>query len=142
MMPKIKLEQFFKYYQNAFIHYDINAVSHCYHLPCTLNTPDKIVLLNSQSDCHKEFNAIFTQLKEAKACNIIAKKSTFEQVSKQLYLVCIDWDFIDEQGQVFADFSAIYHVLENDDALKIINVISHELDSSLTLAQPLFWSLG
>ena len=135
----IKLQELFKRYQNAFIHYDINEVSNCYHLPCTLNTPDKIVLLSSQADCLEEFSTIFTQLKEAKTSNIIAKKATFEKVSEQLYLVCIDWDFIDGQGQVFADFTAIYHVLDNKGALKIINVISHELDSSLTLTEPLNW---
>jgi hypothetical protein len=53
--------------------------------------------------------------------------------------VCIDWDFIDGQGQVFADFTAFYHVVDINDTLKIINVISHELESSLTLAKPLHW---
>ena len=138
-MNKMKLKELFKDYQNAFLHYDLDEVSRCYHLPCTLNTPDKIVLLTSQSDCHQEFGAIFTQLKEAKTSNIIAKKASFQQISKQLYLVCIDWDFIDGQGQVFADFAAIYHVLDNEGTLKIINVVSHELDSSLTLAEPLCW---
>ena len=135
----IKLQELFKRYQNAFIHYDINEVSNCYHLPCTLNTPDKVVLLTSQSDCQQEFGAIFTQLKDAKTSDIIAKRASFEQISKQVYLVCIDWDFIDGQGQVFADFTAIYHVLDNDDTLRIINVISHELDSSLTLTESLDW---
>ena len=53
--------------------------------------------------------------------------------------MCIDWDFIDGQGQVFADFTAIYHVLNDEGTLKIMNVISHELDSSLTLPEPLNW---
>jgi hypothetical protein len=139
MQIGIQLQQLFKSYQNAFLHCDIDGVSACYHLPCTLNTPDKIVLLSSQADCLEEFGTIFTQLKEAKTSNIIAKKASFEQVSKQVYLVCIDWDFIDGQGQVFADFTAIYHVLDNEGTLKIINVISHELDSSLTLTEPLSW---
>ena len=138
-MHRIKLKELFKNYQNAFLQCDLDGVSRCYHLPCTLNTPDKIVLLASPSDCQQEFGAIFTQLKEAKASNIIAKQASFQQVSKQLYLVCIDWDFIDGQGQVFADFTAIYHVLDNDGTLKIINVISHELDNSLSLAEPLCW---
>ncbi|PKI16874.1 hypothetical protein [Colwellia sp. 12G3] len=138
-MLQIKLQQLFQRYQNAFLQYDLEEVSRCYHLPCTLNTPDKIVLLSSQSDCDKEFSTILTQLKEAKTSNIIAKKASFEQVSKQLYLVCIDWDFIDGQGQVFADFTAIYHVLDHEGTFKIINVISHELDNSLTLTEPLSW---
>jgi hypothetical protein len=138
-MSQIKLEQLFKRYQDAFLQYDLEGVSRCYHLPCTLNTPDKIVLLSTQADCDEEFGTIFTQLKEANTSNIIAKKASFAQVSKQLYLVCIDWDFIDGQRQVFADFTAIYHVLDNEGTLKVINVISHELDNSLALAEPLSW---
>ncbi|AAZ24083.1 MULTISPECIES: hypothetical protein [Colwellia] len=139
MRIDIKLQDLFKRYQSAFIDYDIDEVSRCYHLPCTLNTPDKIILLSSPSDCLQEFGTIFTQLREAKTSDIIAKKASFEQVSEQLYLVCIDWDFIDGQGQVFADFTAIYHVLDSEGALKIVNVISHELDSSLSLTEPLDW---
>ena len=71
--------------------------------------------------------------------DIIAKSASYSKVSEQVYLVCIDWDFIDGQGQVFADFAAIYHVLDINDSMKIINVISHELDSSLTLETPLSW---
>jgi hypothetical protein len=138
-MSQIKLQNLFKYYQEAFINYDLDGVSSCYHLPCTLNTPDKIVLLSNALDCEQEFSAIFTQLQQANTSNVVAKKASFSQVSKQLYLVCIDWDFIDEQGNVFADFAAIYHVLETNEALKIVNVVSHELDSSLTLAKPLYW---
>ncbi|ALO35324.1 hypothetical protein CMT41_11780 [Colwellia sp. MT41] len=139
MQISSRLQQLFKRYQNAFLHCDIEGVSGCYHLPCTLNTPDKIVLLASQADCQQEFSTIFTQLKDACTSNIIAKQASFMQVSKQLYLVCIDWDFIDGQGQVFADFTAIYHVLDHEGTLKIVNVVSHELDSSLTLAEPLSW---
>jgi len=138
-MIKIKLEQLFKNYQNAFLHCDIDGVSTCYHLPCTLNTPDKLVLLSNQYDCQQEFGAIFTQLREASTSDIVAKKASFSQMGEQLYLVCIDWDFIDGQGQVFADFTAIYHVLDTGDALKIVNVVSHELESSLTLTTSLTW---
>ncbi len=138
-MTAIKIQQLFKQYQKAFINYDIDEVISCYHLPCTLNTPDKIVLLSSKSDCQQEFGTIFSQLKEANTSNVIAKKASYQQMSEQLYLVCIDWDFIAGQGQVFADFAAIYHVLDTVDGLKIINVVSHELESSLTLAEPLSW---
>ena len=138
-MSQIKLQQLFKQYQYSFINYELDGVSSCYHLPCTLNTPDKLVLLSNQFDCQQEFGAIFTQLKEANTSDILAKKASFEQMSEQLYLVCIDWDFIDDQGQVFADFTAIYHVLDTGDALKIVNVVSHELASSLTLTASLSW---
>ena len=135
----IRLQQLFKQYQNAFINYELDNVSRCYHLPCTLNTPDKIVLLSNEIDCQKEFSAIFTQLRQANTRDITVQKASFSEVSKQLYLVCIEWDFIDEKGSTFADFAAIYHVLDTGEALKIINVVSHELESSLTLAKPLHW---
>jgi hypothetical protein len=138
-MSQIKIQQLFKAYQHSFINYDMDGVSSCYHLPCTLNTPDKIVLLTSRADCQREFGEIFTQLKEANTSDVIAKKASFVQMSEQLYLVCIDWYFIDDQGEVFADFAAIYHVLDTDGVLKIINVVSHELESSLTLTESLSW---
>lgn len=138
-MAAKKLQQLFKHYQDSFLKYDLKGVSSCYHLPCTLNTPDKIVLLSNESDCEQEFSAIFTQLTDAKTSDVIAKKASFTQVNGQVYLVCIDWDFIDGKEQVFADFTAIYHVLEVDGTLKIINVTSHELDSSLALTESFCW---
>lgn len=134
-----KLQNLFKQYQKAFLAYDIKGVMRCYHLPCTLNTPEKVVLLANESDCHQEFSAIFTQLKSVATSNVLAKKASYMKVSAQLYLVCIDWDFIDGQGHVFADFAAIYHVLDIDGTFKIMNVTSHELESSLTLTEPLNW---
>jgi hypothetical protein len=138
-MTASKLQNLFTQYQKAFLAYDIKGVMDCYHLPCTLNTPDKIVLLSNESDCHSEFSEIFTQLKSVKTSNVLAKKASYEQISEQLYLVCIDWDFVDGQGNVFADFAAVYHVLDVAGRLKIINVISHTLESSLTLVKPLDW---
>lgn len=137
MINKIRLQQLFKYYQQAFLNYQLSEVSSCYHLPCTLNTPDKVVLLLNQDDCKQEFNAIFTQLKAANTGDIIAQKASFQLVSEQVCLVCIEWDFIDDQGSVFADFVALYHVLDIDGALKIINVVSHELNNSLSLEHKL-----
>ena len=139
-MTASKLQNLFKQYQTAFLTYDIEAVISCYHLPCTLNTPDKIVLLLNESDCHDEFSEIFTQLKSVATSNVVAKKSSFMKMSEKLYLVCINWDFLDGQGQVFADFAAIYHVIDIDGTFKIMNVISHELENSLTLTEPLNWS--
>jgi len=134
-MNDTRIQQLFESYKRAFIDYDINGVIDCYHLPCTLNTPDKVALLVDQDDFQNEFSAIFKQLQDANTSNIIAQQASFQQVSEQVYLVCIDWDFIDEQGQVFADFTAIYHVLDVDKGLKIVNVASHDLSNSLTLAQ-------
>ena len=134
-----KLAQLFERYQNAFIAYDIDVLSDCYHLPCTLNTPEQITLLKNKADCKKEFESIFSQLKDGNINQIIAKQASYEQVSEQLYLVCIDWDFIDTEDEIFADFAAIYHVLVNDNSLQIVNVTSHDLECSLTLKEKFSW---
>jgi NADH:ubiquinone oxidoreductase subunit C len=115
-------------------------VQACYHLPCTLNTPDKIVLLESEQALVTEFTDIFAQLKQAQTKDIIGSNASFMQLtpssSPQLILVCIDWDFIDENNQTFADFSAFYHLIDIDGQLKIINVVSHELENSKALVNP------
>lgn len=139
MQSTTNLELLFKSYQDAFANYDIDNVSACYHLPCTLNTPEQVTLLTNQDDCQQEFGAIFSQLKDANINQILVKNASYSVISEKLYLVCIDWDFIDESGEVFADFAAIYHVLETDKTLKIINVTSHDLECTLTLSEPLKW---
>jgi hypothetical protein len=136
-----KLERLFKGYQDAFIGYDIDKLSACYHLPCTLNTPEQITLLNSSDDFKNEFETIFSQLKEGNISSVVVKNSTYSQMTEQLYLVCIDWDFIDEQGEIFADFAAIYHVIDVNGELKIVNVTSHDLECTLTLPEKFSWSV-
>ena len=132
-----QIKSLFESYLSAFSVYDLDAVIACYQLPCTLHTPDKVVLLNNIDECRQEFNNIFAQLKEAKTAKIIARKASYLSISNDLLLVCIDWDFIDEQEEVFADFCAFYHirVLNNtEQPLAIVNVVSHELVNSLPLA--------
>ncbi|MDP7592673.1 MAG: hypothetical protein QF552_08265 [Litorilituus sp.] len=140
-MLKQKLEVLFGQYLNAFERYDLDKVCDCYHLPCTLNTPDKIVLINDVKQCEQEFSAIFTQLAQANTDKIIARKASYMHLNENLVIACIDWDFVDDKAQVFADFSAFYHisVTYSDSAkitiqeLKIINVVSHELSNSISL---------
>jgi hypothetical protein len=128
-----KLEHLFTNYLRHFKEYNLEGVINCYHLPCTLNTPDKVSLLSNEQDCQQEFNSIFSQLKEANTSNVVANKASYQQISEQVFLVNIDWDFFDGNQQVFADFTALYHVLIVADELKIFNVISHELSNSLSL---------
>jgi len=125
----------------AFVGYDLNSVCACYQLPCTLNTPDKIVLLTDVEQCKKEFNEIFTQLQQANTSKIVAQKASFMQINAHLLLACIDWEFLDGTNQTFADFSAFYHIsiVTSDSSevakqeLKIMNVVSHELANSISL---------
>lgn len=125
---------FFTNYATAFKSYDLSKVVACYHLPCTLNTPDKVVLLTATKQCEQAFSDIFAQLQQANTSDIIAKKASYSMITKALMLVCIDWDFIDDQGVVFADFCAIYHLILIEGELKIINVVSHDLSSTIELA--------
>jgi hypothetical protein len=132
-----QIETLFDHYLAAFNAYDLDAVVACYHLPCTLHTPDKIVLVKSIDDCRQELNDIFTQLKQANTVKIMAGNASYMSINDDLLLACIDWTFIDEQGQIFADFCAYYHlsILNNTEKkLAIVNVVSHELTNSLSLA--------
>lgn len=138
---KQKIEQLFGQYLAAFEAYDLDKVCACYHLPCTLSTPDRIVLLNDANQCKQEFGDIFVQLKQANTSKIITKKASYMQISDHLLLACVDWDFLDGNNQVFADFSAFYHISivstdsaeTTNQALKIMNVVSHELSNSISL---------
>jgi hypothetical protein len=129
----------FDNYLEAFKQYKLDDVVNFYHLPCTLNTPDKVVLISTVEDCKKEFLEIFSQLKAANTIDIVVKKSSYTQMNNNVFLACVDWEFIDGNGDVFADFCAYYHLLnvgETECKLKIINVNSHELSNSLPLALP------
>jgi len=137
LMLKEQIETLFEHYLTAFKAYDLNAVVACYHQSCTLHTPDKLVLIKCIDDCRQEFNDIFSQLQQAKIGDIKALNASYTLITEELLVVSIDWAFIDEQGEIFADFCAIYHLALIDDELKIINVVSHELSNSLTLEQPL-----
>ncbi|MCW8866518.1 MAG: hypothetical protein OQK09_00545 [Colwellia sp.] len=137
----LKIERLFSRYLAAFEAYDLESVCACYHLPCTLNTPDKIILLTDTEQCRQEFSDIFAQLKQANTRKIMAQKASFMQISENLLLACVNWDFIDDNNQVFADFCAFYHIsmISNDSAeetnqeLKIMNVVSHELSNAISL---------
>lgn len=136
-MKTQQVEHFFEKYVEAFSTYDLDAVVACYHLPCTLHTPDKMVLVNNIDDCKKEFNDIFTQLKQASTAKIIVREASYTFINENLLLACVDWEFINKQEEVFADFCAYYHISildSTEQKLAIINVVSHELPNSLSLA--------
>ena len=137
-MLKKMITTLFKNYLTGFKAYQLEKVIACYHLPCTLHTPDKVVLLNKHNDCLQEFGDIFSQLQDANTQNIKAITASYTAITEQVILVSIDWAFIDNKNEVFADFCAIYHLIDIDGEYKIINVVSHELSNSLTLEQPLF----
>ena len=102
-MKTEQLERLFNNYLAAFSAYDLDAVIACYQLPCTLHTPDKVVLLNNIAECRQEFTEIFTQLKQAKTAEIIARKASYQSIAEDLLLVCVDWDFIDDKKEVIVN---------------------------------------
>ena len=130
------IQSFFEGYVSAFRAYDLEAAVAYYNIPCTLQTPDKVVLVNSVDDCRQEINDIFIQLKQANIAKIVVKKSSFMAINDNLLMACVDWEFIDEQDQLFADFCAYYHLSVSNSTehnLAIVNVVSHELSNSLSL---------
>jgi hypothetical protein len=134
---KEALENLFTHYLKSFRDYNLQGVCHCYAIPCTLNTPERILLIEDFNACEKEFSAIFEQLKQEKTKDIVVQQSSFMVLSKSLLLVSIDWDFINQSEDVFASFCAFYHIaLEMKDKniqLKIVNVASHQSENSLLL---------
>jgi len=136
-MIEQKLVNLFQSYISGFKKYDLAAVQACYCLPCSLHTPEKIAYLGNSDDFAKEFTEIFTVLQQAKTENILVTKASFNKSYNGAVDVCIDWAFIDDTGEVFADFCAFYHVVEIEQQYKIINVVSHELSNSVELMSSL-----
>jgi hypothetical protein len=132
-MKNQQLDNLFQAYILAFKQYDLSAAQQCYQLPCTLHTPDKVAYLASDASFKQEFEDIFTVLRHANTQNIIATKATYSLGVVDTIDVCIDWAFIDDKEEVFADFCAFYHLVKVEEQYKIISVVSHDLSNSVTL---------
>jgi len=132
-MKNEQLENLFQEYISAFKQYDLSAVQLCYQLPCSLHTPEKIAYLHNSDSFTQEFKDIFTVLQHAKTENIIATQASYNQSVGTSLDVCIDWAFIDSKNEVFADFTAFYHVIKVEQDLKILSVVSHDLSNSIAL---------
>jgi len=128
-----QLQQMFQAYLHAFKNYDLAGVVQHYNVPSTLNTPDSIILINNENECQNILSDILTQLKTANIVEIIAKNPSYQVLTQEIVLVCIDWFFLDDTSEVFTDFSAVYHIAQVNSTLKIVNVNSHELSNSLSL---------
>ncbi|TWX73610.1 hypothetical protein [Colwellia sp. C1TZA3] len=133
LMHKLAIEQFFQRYLRAFYQQNMSAMRQCYQLPCTLHTPDKAVLIASDKVFEQEFLDIFTVLSHAEIKHFFALKASFSQLSEDLILVCVDWQFIGPQAEVFTDFSAFYHLAFSAGQWRIFNVVSQELSQSVDL---------
>lgn len=132
-----KLEKLFQQYQIAFMQFDAKAVSHCYQLPCSLSTPDQMLIIENSTEFEQEFETIFQQLQQANTTEVKATQASCLALSETLVLTCIDWAFVDNTGNIFADFSAFYHLVYQEDSYKIISVSSQDLSQSKMLEQTL-----
>ena len=132
-----KLTQLFDGYTQAFLSYQLDDVYNFYHLPCCLSTPDKMLVIANVEQFKQEFLAIFRQLKQAQTKRVDILKASFESIDANTLLVCVDWQFVGNENQVFADFSAFYHLLIKDAQYKIISVSSHDLSQSKDLSHKL-----
>jgi len=135
-----QLNELFTRYITAFNDYNMQSVLSCYHLPCTLHTPEKIAYLSNEEQFKQEFIDIFTVLKHANISKIVASKASYQYCQDHSIDICIDWLFYDNNDELFTDFTAFYHVARNDDSAegigKIISVVSHEIENSVELAKP------
>lgn len=136
-----QLNALFTRYIKAFNDYDMQAALSCYHLPCTLHTPEKIAYLSNEKQFKQEFIDIFTVLKHANISKIVASNASYQYCHQFSIDVCINWLFYDNNDELFTDFSAFYHIVKESDNLegigKIVSVVSHEIENSIELAQPL-----
>ncbi len=132
-MHKLAIEQLFQHYLKAFHQQNMAATQQCYQLPCTLHTPDKVVLIDSIKAFEREFSDIFTVLSHAEIKRFVALKASFSELSENLLLACVDWQFIGPKNEVFTDFSAFYHLVLSEGQWRIFNVVSQELSQSVDL---------
>ncbi|MBB6542253.1 hypothetical protein [Thalassotalea piscium] len=132
-----KLAVFFQGYITCFKDYDIDNLKKYYQLPCTLSTPDKLILVQSTEAFMQEFSEIFMQLKNANTNDFNFSQITYTEVNNALTVVGGQWTFINDQQEVFAAFFACYHILAENNSFKIVNVMSHEVENSVTFAEKL-----
>ncbi|MCJ8320983.1 MAG: hypothetical protein MJK12_15195 [Colwellia sp.] len=135
-MLTTNIQTLFNCFQNGFYHFDLAKVVDCYHLPCTLNTPDKMSLINTKTELELEINNIFEQLANECFVRFELSNTSFTQLTDDLLFASINWRFIDKTNQVFSEFSAFYHLSIKDKELKIINATSHQISNSKNLSNP------
>lgn len=136
-MIETQLKAFYQTYIRAFAQLDISLVKQCYQLPATLTTPERVVLLADDAIFEQEFAAIFATLASNNISGFKTSNASYSLISNELVLANIDWQFIDKANNLFAEFSAIYHLTFSAGSFKIINVNSVDTRQSLSLINPL-----
>ena len=131
------LATLYQRYIQAFAQLDIEAVKQCYLMPCTLSTPDKVVLLDSDDKFNQEFTQIFKLISAENITAFKTSNASYDVITPSVIVAAIDWQFLTNANNVFTEFTAIYHLTKQGDDIKIINVISQDVSQSITLRHPL-----
>ena len=118
---------------------ELSKARRCYHLPCTLSTPDNVMLLTTETEFSEVYQAIFEQLKDQQLSGFKMLNSTYQKLTETVFLVNIDWQFFSDDEQLITEFAAIYHVSVIDKQVKIINAVSQDISQSLALSQSLIF---
>lgn len=135
------IQQSLNRFQKGFHHFDLAMVVDCYHLPCTLNTPEKMSIINTKAELENEINGIFEQLRHECFARFELSNTSYMQLTEDLSFATINWTFIDKTNQVFSEFSAFYHLSVKDKKLKIINATSHQICNEKNLSIPFVLSV-
>lgn len=128
---------FFYDYLTAITEQNIAALFACYTLPCTLSSPEKLVLLTNEETFNAEFTDIFKLLTNANVSAIKLLNTCYQAINEHCYLVNINWQFLAEHQQIFSEFCAVYHLSVVNQQVKIINVISQDVTQQLLLPNQL-----
>jgi hypothetical protein len=131
-----KIEQFFNVFIDGFKTNDIKKLQACYHLPCTLNTPEYIDVITNNEQLSIYFQVIFSQLEQEQFSHVNITNTHYTVMANDFILACVDWSFIDNAGIVFSNFSAFYHLSWKNEQLTIMNATSHNSENSQKLAIP------
>jgi predicted transcriptional regulator len=132
-----QLQQFFNHYHQAFKAQNIVDVLSCYHFPCTLVTPDRLVLLNNRQAAEVEFNEIFLGINRLGIQSFKALEASYDVINTDddntILMVNIHWQFFNKEKDILADFAALYHIIKHQQQLNIFQVISHENEQVIDL---------
>jgi len=128
-----QLQQLFNDYHQAFRDQNITKVLACYHLPCTLVTPDRLVLLTNISEASAEFEQIFSGLNSLAIHSFKALSASYGKITDNIIAANVHWQFVDQSNTIIADFCALYHIVKCEQQLKIVQVISHENEQAIAL---------
>ena len=136
-MLTIPLQQLFAHYHQAFKAQNIAEVLSCYQLPCTLLTPDRLVVLNNRLAAEDEFSEIFLGINSLGIKSFKALSASYDVITENaedaIIMTNIHWQFFNSKDEILADFCALYHIIKCQQQLKIFQVVSHENEPAIDL---------